>query len=342
MSFDGIPTNLYDSNTLDGIGVSGDFGDTIAEAISTNNIFIEATYLRLDTSNDPLTGTLAMNGDISVSGTTTTQIISANTYYGISPFTGALNGHLSVSGNSFFQGTVSINGDTYFKGYNYFTNVSTFDTGDLTLSGKQTRFNVSNLPYRSGDVVSGKQYSGQDLMMIDNSTFFAGTVIRISVSELLKNFTGAISVNNNITVSGTISTGGALTLGALPIGGIADLNYYDMGPNVGTNEWDSGSFTAMPSGDYVIWWSFSHKSTSTTSSGAGHLLEYYDNTGTWIQAIADDTNISTANVEFSNSRNRVLNIGSTFTKIRVRVGTLATSGTQTLITTDVIMARKFF
>ena len=69
MSFDGIQTNMWDPNSLDGLGNSDTLSGDISIAISVNNAYIEANYLRLDTSNDPITGTLTANGSLSVSGT---------------------------------------------------------------------------------------------------------------------------------------------------------------------------------------------------------------------------------------------------------------------------------
>lgn len=113
MSFDGISQNLWDANALDGLGNSDTLGGDITTAISVNNIFIEQNYLRLDNSNGPMTGTLTINGGVSISGLTITNSLSAQTYYGVPSFTGNLDGNLSVSGNTFLRGNMSVSGYTY-------------------------------------------------------------------------------------------------------------------------------------------------------------------------------------------------------------------------------------
>ena len=233
-------SSLWNPLTLDGENIIAST-TTVSDAISVNNIFIEQNYLRLDSSNGPISGTLNIQGNTSISGTITTDIISANTYYGINEFNGALNNHLSVSGNSFLRENLSVNGLVYFNNNlsvsgsiisysNLSISGSTFIRNDISVGGGSylqtanitdgsfnniTTNRIQFYPYPTyppnvgENITLSKKYQASEVLLIDD-LWQGGTIIKtpyLSITSIINNLlsVSGTSYLRNTVVNGTLS-----------------------------------------------------------------------------------------------------------------------------------------
>ncbi len=214
-----VSNNVVTFGNLDGHNVYGDYLEVGADETSLGVLIYNKMSINgpIILGKDISVANNVIAQNISVSGITRSHTISANTYYNlpITPaFDGNLNGNISVSGTSTFKGI------SYFKDTTYHNASVVFNQpiggGNTQIFGKGMSFDVSDLPYPNGTIIGGKQYSGKELLMLDNSTYFAGSVTRISISELYKinqniSINGTEYINGSSSISGTLNSNTILT-----------------------------------------------------------------------------------------------------------------------------------
>lgn len=238
MNFDGITTFNYAS--LDGLGGDTDIDNQISIAISVNDLFIEANYLRLDTSNDPLTGSLTMNGNISINNDVvigTTLSVNSNTVVGgtlsvnsrivgreLLSVSGTIYGErISVSGSLFTQTRISVSGSM-------FTQSSLSASGTLFASGVSVN-TYYNLPAFDGNVPVRLSVNGS--AFINGNISISGLTVTNMVSAntyynlpaMNGNINGNLSVNGSGFINGSLSVSGATIIrGNISVLGTQTIN----------------------------------------------------------------------------------------------------------------------
>jgi hypothetical protein len=233
MSFDGISQNLWDANALDGLGNSDTLGGDINTAISINNIFIEANYLRLDTSNDPLTGILTINGSTSTSNDAyfSSDLYINNAYVSANVIANQLDGALVYGDVGEFGVDLDSMGLMVYNQLSVY-NVATFGTKisvhDAVISNRISANTYYNYPQFNGDL--------NNRLSVNGSGYFHGN---LSVSGITSTY--AISANtyynypqfngdldNRISVNGAGYFNGLVSVNGITItSAISASTYYN-------------------------------------------------------------------------------------------------------------------
>ena len=215
MSLDG-GISYINTNTLDGIDVVSS-SDDILSTISINNQYIEANYLRLDTSNDPITGTLALNGSLSVSGT---SWFHNNLTVGGQITAQTLQSNGTIGGQSIYCDTAEFGINASGLGllvYNQLSVGNTITGTDVSISGqfRGHTISISSTATIGGSVSSNGNVKGASMTCVGQLT--AGSVITSEITASGNTQTGSLNVSGgsqtgSLTVLGNSQMNGSLTV----------------------------------------------------------------------------------------------------------------------------------